>query len=452
MLSLNDIRRALGRELLQERPGSDRAFSGVTNDSRVARPGEVFFALATDSRDGHDFVPQAVAAGARGVVVRKDVVVPEGVSVFRVRNTQRALGELAAAWRTRFDVKCVLITGNVGKTTTKELTAAVLGRRYNVLKSPANFNDEIGLAMTIFQLDHRHERLVVEAGMFGPGEIRRLCEIARPEIGVVLNVGPTHLERLGSIEAIAMAKAEAVECLPRNGRAVLNCDDPHVVRMAARTVAPVLTFGLGAEADVAASDVRGRGLGGVDFLLRCGRVSLPAHSPVPGKDLIYDALAAIAVGISDGLSVEESAVTLAQAKVPTRLRVLPSRGGATILDDAYNASPASMLAALDVLAETLGRHLALLGDMLELGEEEARGHQLVGERAAAVVDALYTVGPRGEMIAAAARAAGAEHVVHFRSKEEAARALAAVLAPGDVLLVKASHGLALDTVVAELTA
>ena len=450
-LSLAEIRAALGAELLDERSGAAAAFAGVTNDSRVAEPGELFVALRTEARDGHDFIADAAARGVAGVVVQREVTLPAGVASFQVRDSRRAIGELARFWRDRFPLlKTTVIAGNVGKTTTKELTAAVLDRFFEVLRSPANFNDEIGLAMTLFQLDASHERAVLEVGMFEPGEIRRLCQIARPETAVVLNVGPIHLERLGSIEAIAAAKAEAVESLPAGGAAILNADDPLVVAMQDRTKARVLTFGVEQHADVRAIDVRSRGLAGVDFNLVAGGHSVPAHSPLPGAGLVPNALAAVSVAFNEGISLEEAAHALSQATVATRLQARTSAGGATILDDSYNAGPASMLAALDVLAETPGCRIALLGDMLELGSAEAESHRVVGEAAARLTDALFTVGPRGIWIAAAARVAGARHVRHFDAKEDAALELRQLLGPGDVLLVKASHGLALNTVVEAL--
>jgi len=453
VFSVDDVRHAFGAELIGEHAGAADAFAGVTNDSRVARPGELFVALETEKRDGHDFIADAVARGVAGVVVQnEEILLPEGVWAFLVRDTKHAIGELARYWRARFPrLRAIVIAGNVGKTTTKELTAAVLSKRFNVLKSPANFNDEVGLAMTLFQLDEGHERAVLEVGMFEAGEIRRLCEIARPSVAVVLNVGPTHMERLGSIEAIAAAKAEAIEALTEDGCAVLNADDPEVAAMATKTRARVLTFGVDQHATVRATEIKGRGLSGVDFQLACGGRGLKGHSPLPGERLVPNALAAVAVALAEGMSLEEAAHALAQADVPLRLQAKAAVNGATVLDDAYNASPASMLAALGVLAEMPGRRLALLGDMLELGEAEAAGHRQVGEAAAKVVDALFTVGPRGVQIAAAARAAGAAFVRHFDSKEEAAAELRRLLGPGDVLLVKASHGLALETVVEELT-
>jgi UDP-N-acetylmuramoyl-tripeptide--D-alanyl-D-alanine ligase len=339
----------------------------------------------------------------------------------------------------------------VGKTSTKELTAAVLqGCGHTVLKSPKNFNDEIGLAMTLFQLNPTHDRAVVEVGMFELGEVRRLCQIAQPQIGVVLNVGPTHLERLGSMEAIAEAKSEAVQDLPATGYAILNADDPAVAAMASKTLARVLTFGTQSRADFCASDIESYGLDGVKFTLGYQGRSLRVRSPLPGVRLVPNALAAVAVAVADGAGVEEATAALSGAQVTPRLQAKVAASGATILDDTYNAGPASMMAALDVLQEMTGKRYALLGDMLELGSEETAGHRDVGKYAARIVDGLFTIGPRGMQIAAAARAAGARSVRHFDTKEEAVAVLRAELGPGDVLLVKASHGMALDAMVDQL--
>ena len=454
MFTLDETRAALGPELLMVRPGAAATaggFSGVANDSRTAMAGQLFVALQTEVRDGHSFVGDAVARGAAGVLVSRDVDVAAGVTVLRVRDTRHALGELARAWRARFpEVKVIVITGNVGKTSTKELTAALLGRYFNVLKSPANFNDEVGLSMTIFQLTEAHDRAVLEVGMDHLGEIRRSCEIARPESAVVLNVGPTHLERLGSLEAIADAKAEAVEALSESGTAFLNADDPFVSRMGSRTRARVVTFGIEHEADFRATGVVSRGLDGVNFMLQTSGQLIPTHSPLPGARLVANALAAVAVLVNEGISPADAARALAEVEVPARLRARRGPDDTLILDDSYNASPPSMLAALGVLAETPGRRIALLGDMLELGSAEAEGHRIVGERAAQVANVLFTTGARGRLIAEAAAAAGMKGVQHFDSKDDVLEALRAILGRGDVLLVKASHGIALHTVVEAL--
>lgn len=454
ILALSDLRRALGAELLAERPGLLDGFRGVSNDSRVTRPGELFVALTTEARDGHDFIADAIAHGAGGLLVHNEFggPVPPDVAVFTVRDTRHALGELARFWRSTFRVRSIAVAGNVGKTTTKEVIAAMLGQRHKVLKSPANFNDEVGLSMTLFDLEEDHRYAVLETGMFELGEIRRLCQIATPETAVVLNVGPTHLERLGSMEAIAAAKAEAIEGLPSGGNAILNVDDPYVAAMESRTRARVFSIGVEKHAEARALDIRSRGLAGVDLSIACmGRV-VHTHSPLPGERLVINALAAVAVCVTEGWSLEEAAHALSTIIVPARLQQKEGATGALILDDSYNASPASMLAALGVLAETGGRHIVLLGDMLELGSAEAEGHRHVGEAAAQVADIIFTIGPRGEQIAIAARESGASSVHHFSSHEEAVAELKAMLGPGDVILIKASHGVALHTVVAELVA
>ena len=288
--------------------------------------------------------------------------------------------------------------------------------------------------------------------MYGPGEIRLLCQIARPHMGLVTNVGPIHMERLGSLEAIAAAKAELVESLPPDGTAFLNGDDPLVAAMAQRTSARVIYFGTSQECDVRGTFLAGAGLQGATFRLAYGDASVDVTTALPGRHNLHNVLAAAAVGLADGLPLRQIAEALQKADVPLRLRTLAGPNGSTIIDDTYNASPASMLAALDLLAELPGRHLALLGDMLELGAFEEEGHRLVGQRAARTLDALYVVGLRGHVIGEAAQEAGLPEVNLLRSKEEAAAILRKALGQGDHLLVKASRGLALETVVQELTA
>jgi UDP-N-acetylmuramoyl-tripeptide--D-alanyl-D-alanine ligase len=448
----DEIRAALGSDLVSVREGSTTFFHSVTNDSRIATPGQLFVALRTEDRDGHSFIPDALTKGVAGVLTEASENLDQGPWIFQVNDTTHALGQLAAAHRMRFlHLRVVTITGNTGKTTTKELAASILGRQYEVLKSPANYNNEVGLSMTLLEANEGHERAVLETGMDRLGEIARLCEIARPDCAVVLNVGPTHLEKLGSMEAIAQAKGEAVEALGEFGTAILNADDPYVAAMASKSKARVLTFGMSPGAFVHGSEIKTKGLGGVDFRVSCGGRSVQAHSPLPGERLVYNALAAIAVGVSEGMAVEDAVFALSQAEVPARLQAKQSPTGATILDDCYNASPASTTAALGVLGEMLGgRKLALLGDMLELGSEETNGHTQVGEYAAQVVDGLFTVGRLGALIAAAARASGNRFVRHFDTTDEAITELRDLLEPGDVLLIKASHGMHLEKVVEAL--
>ncbi len=453
MLTIQDITTALDPLLnLVIRAIGRQSFSGVAIDSRQVQPGDLFIALPGEHRHGREFIPDAISRGAAGVIAEKQPRdLPHDVCFFQVDNTLAALQRLAAYWRGKYRVKVVGITGSVGKTTCKELTAAVLSSGYQVLKSEANLNTEIGLPLALLQLRPEHERVVLEMGMYGLGEIRLLCQMARPQIGVVTNVGPVHLERLGTLEAIAQAKAELVESLPVDGWAVLNGDDPLVAAMAERTSARVALFGESPQCSVRGTVLSTSGLEGISFRLACDDESVDVSAPLPGRHNLYNALAAATVGLADGLSLQEVAAALAAADVLLRLRVLSGPQGSTILDDTYNASPASMLAALDLLAELPGRHLALLGDMLELGTFEEEGHCLVGERAAQTTDILYTVGERGRIIGEAAQAAGHQDVRFLASKEAAAAAIRETLSEGDHLLVKASRAMALETVIEELT-
>jgi len=452
MLGMQDITSGLGAMLQAiDGPRQGRPFARVTIDSRQAQADDLFVALPGERHNGHDFIAHAVAGGATGIVAEHlPTGLPPDVTLFQVGNSLAALQALAAYWRAKHDVKVIGITGSLGKTTCKELTAAVLASAFDVIKSEANLNTEIGLPLTLLQLRPDHQRAVLEMGMYGPGEIRLLCQIARPQMGVVTNVGPIHMERLGSLEAIAAAKAELVESLPPEGTAFLNGDDPLVAAMAQRTAARVISFGTTQECDVRGTVLASAGLQGVTFRLACGDESVDVATALPGRHNLHNVLAAATVGLADGLPLRQVAEALEKADVPLRLRTLAGPNGSTIIDDSYNASPASVLAALDLLAELPGRHLALLGDMRELGAYEEEGHRLVGQRAARGLHALYVVGQRGQLIGEAAQKAGQPEVHFLRSKEEASAILRKALRQGDHLLVKASRALALETVVEEL--
>ncbi len=446
MIAVTEIIESLGSMLLERRPGQSTRFRRVVIDSRQAGTGDLFVALQGEHRDGHEFALDAIARGARGLLVRG---VPSGapgdVAVFAVSDTLAALQRLAAGRVERRRVKVVGVTGSVGKTTTKEITAAVLATHYRVLKNEANYNNEIGLPLTLLDLTNRHKRAVLEMAMRAAGEIRALCEIARPEMGVVTNVGPSHLERLGSLEAIAAAKAELPESLPPHGFAVLNADDPLALAMASRSRARPLFYGVSPQADVRATEIASRGLEGVAFRLHWGGESARVKTILPGRHIVSSALAAAAVALADGMSLSNVASALGRARVPLRLQVHSGRGGCTILDDTYNASPSSMAAALDLLAEIPGRRIAVLGDMKELGPAEREGHLAVGRRAAETADVIYVVGELGGIIAEGAREAGHRATHQWPTKEAMGKSLAADLQAGDVVLLKASRALAFET-------
>ncbi len=455
----------LAEALSGRRPPWEMPIRHVAIDSRACEVGDVFIALPGERTDGHRYVGDAFRRGAIAAIVHEDV--PEGAMTvdlergpwpeslafpvcFRVSRTLEALHRWAAWWRARFPVRVIGITGSVGKTSTKELTWAILSRRYETLKTEGNLNSEIGLPLMLLRLTPRHQRAVLEMGMYARGEIAALCAIARPVIGVITIVGPVHLERLGSIEAIAAAKAELVEALPEDGVAVLNRDDPYVRAMAERTRARVFFYGLDPEADLWADEIVSEGLEGIRFDLHYrGETFRRVRVALLGRHSVHTALRAIAVGILEGLSWEEIFAGLGDRRAQLRLVAVPGLRGSIILDDTYNASPPSMLAALNLLAELEGRKIAVLGDMLELGAYEREGHRLVGGRAGAVVDLLITVGPRARIIAEEAMAVGLppHRVWTCESNLEAIEILRQILEPGDVVLVKGSRGLRMEEIV-----
>ncbi len=417
-------------------------------DSREAAPGDLFFALRGENVDGHDFVAAAVRAGASGAVVGRQVELADKAAIFQVDDPLNALQRLASAWRARHETRVVAVTGSVGKTTAKELISEVLSRRYRTLKSEANLNTEIGIPLTLLNLRAEHERAVLEFAMYQPGDITLLARIGRPSVGVVTNVSYVHLERVRSFGRIIAAKAELVEALPPNGLAILNGDDANVAAMTRRTKARPVLFGRSEQCDVRASAVVSRGLDGFSFRLHVQGSEIDIDCPIAGKHHVYPALAAAAVALEDGLSLGEIAKALGEMRLDLRLTVRKGPKGSTIIDDSYNASPASMVAALDLLAESRAkRRIAVLGHMRELGDAEAEGHALVGRHAAATCDVLLASGIQARPLAEAAKAAGHRDVRSIETLDEATAMLRKELREGDVCLIKASRAVGLESVV-----
>jgi UDP-N-acetylmuramoyl-tripeptide--D-alanyl-D-alanine ligase len=453
-IRIDELLAAVGGRL--DGPTSITSIDGASVDSRRVTPGSIYVALRGERVDGHRFVVDAVRAGAVAALVERPVEMPPELdaAIVRVDDPLIALQELAAWWRSRHAVRVVGITGSTGKTIAKEITADVLSRQLTTLRNEGNLNSETGLPMTLLRLGPEHEVAVLEMSMYTIGEVARLVEIARPEVGVVLNVHPMHLERAGSIDAIATAKGELPTALPHDGLAVLNNDDARVAAMRHGTRAEVWTFGLAEGSTVRATDIEPLGLGGTAFTATAPWGSHRLRVGMPGRHLVSHALAAIAVAERFGVPFDEVERALAAGShAAHRMALCEAASGATIVDDSYNAAPWSVAAALDFLRETplppAGRRLAVLGDMLELGPEEERLHREVGALAASVVDGLVTVGARGRWIAAAARAGGLSGVVEVEDAETAADAVERELAPGigDLVLLKASRGIGLDRTV-----
>ncbi len=437
--------------------GTDRPIRGAAVDSRRVRPGNLFVALPGERTDGHDHLVAAVEAGATALLVSRPGALPAGigeVGVIRVARPIPALHALAAAWRGRFDPLTVGVTGSIAKTSTKEAIAGVLAVRFRTLKSEGNENNEIGLPLTVLRLGAADEALVLEMGMYVEGEISDLVRIGRPRIGVVTAVQPVHLSRIGSIEAIEAEKGRLVEGLPASGTAVLNADDLRVRRMEPRTAARVVRYGFGLDADYGAEGVASAGAAGMRFTLRTPAGRREVAIPGLGRHAVHNALAAAAVGAAAGLGLDEVAAGLAIASGAAHRGELIRLGEVILVDDSYNAAPPTMLAALDLLAGLPGRRVAVLGEMLELGEGHEAGHREVGQAAARIVDLLVIVGEGAAGIAAGAREAGLEPERILRADDRAAALdlLRPRLAAGDVVLVKASRGIALDLLVDDLKA
>lgn len=464
-LSLADIIEALSGQ----RPAAAEAvaLSGAVHDSREAQAGSLFVALRGEHVDGHDYVPAAFANGAVAALVERPV---EGYAALELRGGQPpaasaaydaplcivvedallALQQAARYWRRKLSgLRVVGITGSVGKTTTKELTADVLSQRFRTFKSAGNYNNEIGLPLSVLSITPETERAVLEMGFYVPGEIALLADIAVPELGVVTNIGTVHASRAGSQEAIYQGKAELVQNLPSDGVAILNYDDPFVKRMAGETKARVFFYGLDPAADLWADEVEGLGLDGVRFRLHYQGETLHVRIPLIGRHSVHTALRAAAVGLIEGMDWGAILSGLRIGNAQLRLMAVPGRNGSLLLDDTYNASPESTVAALNLLSELEGRKVAVLGDMLELGQYEEQGHRVVGNLAARVADVLITVGERAHVIAETARGAGlqAGAVSEFADTDAALSFLTSSLQAGDVVLVKGSRAVHMDKIV-----
>jgi UDP-N-acetylmuramoyl-tripeptide--D-alanyl-D-alanine ligase len=454
--------------------------TGAEIDSRQVLPGMLFVALPGEHHDGHDFVGEAFDAGARYALVKRDL--DSQCETLDLRASQptdelndklaglrapfcilvddplKALQQAARFWRSKLNVKVIGITGSVGKSTTKEVAAEVLSQRYKTLKNKGNLNNEIGLPLTMLNLTEQHQRAVLEMGFYVPGEIEFLCDLAKPEIGVLTNIGTVHASRAGTQEDIARGKSELVKSLPENGYAILNYDDPFVRKMADQTQAQVFFYGLDEGVDLWADNVESLGLEGIRFLMHYQQEKnrpaevLQLRVPLIGRHSVQTALRAAAIGLVDGLSWQEIVGGLRSTSNELRLIAVHTANGAIILDDTYNASPQSMLAALNLLSDLVGRKVAVLGDMLELGQYEKRGHEMVGIRAAQVVDELVTLGERGKLIAEAALAAGlpAGNITSFDQVEQVIEYLQPELKPEDVVLVKGSNLMGMDRIVSAL--
>lgn len=437
----------LEQPLAAELRGADCRVRGVTTDSRQVDPGDLFVALRGERFDGHAYLEQARGAGAVAALVCADAVAETGgaLPLLQVADTQRALGLLGAWNRDQFTGPVVAITGSNGKTTAKNLLASVLSQRGPTLATEGNFNNEIGLPLTLLRLARGDRFAVVEMGAAGIGHIAWLCELGRPTVAVLLNAMAAHLEGFGSIDNVARAKGEIFDRLGPHGTAVINADQPHAALWRARAgSARIIDFALDAPAAVSARDIDDRGIAGTAFTAVTPAGELPVVLQLPGRHNVANALAAICAGLACGLEPAEIGAGLAAvAPAPGRLAVRAAAGGVTLIDDCYNANPASVQVALELLADRPPRRTAILGVMLELGDTSERMHRAVGERARELgLEALWGLGPA---LAPAVEAFG-DGGRMFADHDELLAALASGIRRGDTVLVKGSRGARMEII------
>jgi UDP-N-acetylmuramoyl-tripeptide--D-alanyl-D-alanine ligase len=446
-----EIAKAVSGELVQGSP--ETVFDCVSTDTRQIKDGDLFIALIGEKFDAHDFADQAVDSKAGGLVVSKRVDIDAwNGPIILVRDTLQAFQDLARFNRQNFAGLVVGVTGSNGKTTTKDLIASVLEQKFTTLKTQGNFNNEIGLPLTLLQLDDNYQAAVLEMGMRGLGEIDLLASIALPDGAVIINIGETHVERLGSVANIAKAKGEILDYIDEKGFAVLNGDDIMVRQQSGRCKGRIEFYGTGGAVRILAKNIKAKDGRGVGFWINTRLGEAEISLSIPGRHNVLNALAAVGVGIEAGLTLEEIKKGLESVKlISMRLEIIEGKG-LTIINDSYNANPASVKAALHILGD-IGvnrRKVAVLGEMYELGQRTVDGHREVGEEAAAgKVDILVTVGRLAEDIALGAIMTDnpPSEVVSVTTNAEAKKYLAKLIQSGDVVLVKGSRGMKMEEIV-----
>lgn len=445
---------ATGGEIVQA-PDTNLQLRGVSTDTRSITEGALFVALRGERFDGHNFLQQAYESGARAAIVEDAANAPAGMALIRVRSTLEAFGALAAAHRKQFDVPVVAVTGSYGKTTTRALIVQALSAKFGVLAPPGNFNNEVGVPQTLLQLNEAHNAAVLEMGMRGTGQIGYLANIAQPTVAVITNIGPQHIELLGSLQAIAGAKAEVLPFLPMHGCAVLPADSEHLDFLKQYAACPVVTFGESETADYRVLDIGTDESGNVVFTIQHSEQKIAnLKLPLPGRHNAINAAAALAVAGVLRVPLEDAARVLEQVEVPgARMRVVQANG-ITIIDDCYNAGPNSMHAALETLRDFPGngRRFAVLGAMRELGDWTSSEHRKIGALAASCAEVVVGVAEEARELVEAAQNVGA---IPFHSDwcpdaAAAAERTRELVREGDVVLVKGSRSVGLETVVSAL--
>ncbi len=453
VFSTEEIGKATGGSLIGGRP--DGRFEGLSTDSRTTGKGCLFIPIVGERFDGHDYVVDAVSNGAAGVLCERGKEekierLPDTVSAIIVDDTLKALGDVAHFWRRRFSIPVVAVTGSSGKTTTKEMIAAIAGMSKNVLKNRGNFNNLIGLPLTLLELNSEHEMAIVELGTNRRGEIERLAEISEPDIGVVTNIGPAHLEGFGSLESIRDEKGDLLLGMKGSGVAVINSDDEMSVHLARKWPERKITFGIERDAEVRATDIVMRDQGAMVFELAVGETHGVVEIKAPGIHNVYNALAAAAASLASGIQNDHIYRGLSKFRqIPGRMSVHRLKEGAYLVDDAYNANPASLREALLTLKELSGRDesIVVFGDMLELGNKSEELHEEAGRIMAETgVRRVFISGNFSQAVARGLKKGDVEydHIVFTDSPDEVADQLRRYLRPRHWLLVKGSRGMKME--------
>ena len=419
----------------------------VSTDSRDIKKNALFVPIKGENFDGHDFIFDCIEKGASGCLTEKEL--PENIPCILVKDTKKALRDLAKFYISKFDIPKCAVTGSVGKTTTKDMIASVLSEKFNTLKTEGNFNNEIGLPRTVFGIDKDTEAAVLEMGMNHFGEIHNLSEIVRPSIGVITNIGVSHIENLGSREGILKAKLEILDFMKDDGVVFLNGDDPYLRK--AETGRKTVYFGIESTCDVYAKNIRHDGLSGTFAEIHKGDICFEVKVPVPGSHMVLNALAASAVGFELGLSPEEIKRGIEGFKKSKMRMDIIAGNGINIINDVYNANPVSVKAAIDVLSAAEGRRVAILGDMLELGEFSEAMHKDVGEYTGkSGIDVLIAIGKDAKYIFEGAEKSLLKECFYFETQEDFFAEGIQKIFKGDTVLVKASRGMSLEKTVYKL--
>ena len=450
-MTLRNIASACNGIYYGDEEKKDQVIVSITTDSRQSETGCLFVAIKGERVDGHDFIQGVFEKGALCVLAEKEPEEPAGAYIL-VESTLQAVKDIAEFYRRQLDLKVVGITGSVGKTSTKEVIASVLQEKYRVLKTLGNFNNELGLPLTIFRLREEHEVAVLELGISDFGEMHRLSKIARPDVCVFTNIGQCHLEFLKDRDGVLKAKSEMFDFIAKDGKIILNGDDDKLAAIEeVKGIRPVF-FGVQSKRDIFADEIQSKGLDGIRCNIHAGDEMITVLVPIPGHHMVLNALAATAVGISMGLSLDEIKAGIEKLETLKGRFHIIKKNGMVIVDDCYNANPQSMRASLDILKDAEGRKVAILGDMFELGENAGELHESVGRHASEnQIDLLVCVGEISRHMALAAdEGGGCTQVLQIPTLEALLDRLPGLIKPGDTILVKASHGMHFEKVVERL--